>query len=102
MTFGDLTLDLSTYDLKRGARSVHLGFKEFEAMRILMANPRALVPKEELLIKIWGADSDAEDNNVEAYISYLRKKLQFQGSGVTIATRRKVGYRLEAGDAEKP
>lgn len=102
MTFGDLTLDLSTYDLKRGARSVHLGFKEFEAMRILMANPRALVPKEELLIKRWGADSDAEDNNVEAYISFLRKKLQFLGSGVTIATRRKVGYRLEAGDAEKP
>ena len=71
-------------------------------MRILMANPRALVPKEELLIKIWSADSDAEDNNVEAYISFLRKKLQFLGSGVTIATRRKVGYRLEAGDAEKP
>ena len=79
-----------------------LGFKEFEAMRILMASPRALVPKEELLIKIWGADSDAEDNNVEAYISFLRKKLQFLGSSVTIATRRKVGYRLEAGDAEKP
>lgn len=99
MTFGDLRLDLATYDLSRGARKVHLGFKEFEVLRILMANPRALVPKEELIIKVWGADSDAGDNNVEAYISFLRKKFFFLGSSVTIATRRKVGYRLEAGDA---
>ena len=99
MTFGDAELNLNTCDLTCGMRSVHLGYKEFELMRILMANPRSLVPKEDLIVKIWGADSDAVDNNVEAYISFLRKKLSFVGAHVTITARRKVGYRLEESDA---
>ncbi len=95
MTFSDLTLNLSTCDLKRGAKSVHLGFKEFEVLKILMANPKVVVPKEELIAKVWGMDSDAEDNNVEAYISFLRKKFYYLGSKVGILTLRKLGYRLE-------
>ena len=54
-----------------------------------------VVPKETLLTRVWGAESNAEDNNAEAYISFLRKKLHFLGSRVGIATLRKVGYRLE-------
>ena len=88
--FADLTLNLSSCDLLCGGKSVHLGFKEFEVMRL-----RAVVPKEELLTRVWGADSDAEDNNVEAYISFLRKKLFYLGSHTSINTLRKVGYRLE-------
>ena len=99
MEFGDAALDLNTCDLSCGERSVHLGYKEFEILRILMANPRVLVPKEDLIVKVWGADSEAVDNNVEAYISFLRKKLAFVGAHVTIAARRKVGYRLEESDA---
>lgn len=95
MTFGDLTLNLSTYDLSCGAKSVHLGFKEFEVLKILMANPKTIVPKEDLITKVWGVESDAIDNNVEAYISFLRKKFYFIGSKVQIGTMRKVGYRLE-------
>lgn len=93
--FADLTLNLSSCDLRCGGKSVHLGFKEFEVMRLLMSAPRAVVPKEELLTRVWGADSDAEDNNVEAYISFLRKKLFYLGSHTSINTLRKVGYRLE-------
>lgn len=100
LTFEDLTLNLSTYDLSTGAKSVHLGYKEFEVLRILMSNPKTIVPKEDLLTKIWGTESDAEDNNVEAYISFLRKKLHFVGSSVQISTIRKVGYRLLAADGE--
>jgi len=96
MTFADLRLNLSTYDLQRGEKSVHLGFKEFEVLKILMANPKAVVPKEDLLTRVWGMESHAEDNNVEAYISFLRKKFFFLGSKVAIGTIRKVGYRLEA------
>jgi len=96
MTFADLRLNLSTYDLQRGEKSVHLGFKEFEVLKILMANPKAVVPKEDLLTRVWGMESHAEDNNVEAYISFLRKKFFFLGSKVVIGTIRKVGYRLEA------
>ncbi len=72
-----------------------LGFKEFEVLRILLSNPKRIVPKEDLLTRVWGTDSDAEDNNVEAYISFLRKKLAYLGSRVGIGTVRKVGYRLE-------
>ena len=98
MTFDDLTLNLSTYDLSRDSKSVHLGFKEFEVLRILMANPHTIVPKDDLINKVWGAASSAEDNNVEAYISFLRKKFYFLGSRVQIGTIRKVGYRIEVSD----
>jgi len=77
LTFSDLVLNLANYQLSCGGKSIHLGFKEFEIMRLLMANPAAVLSKDELLSKVWGYDSDAEDNNVEVYISFLRKKLQF-------------------------
>lgn len=99
LSYRDLTLSLSSYTLSSGTKSVHLGFKEFEVLRILMSNSSQIVPKEELILKVWGAQSDAEDNNVEAYISFLRKKFYFLGSKVTIGTVRKVGYRLE-GEAQ--
>ena len=95
----DLTLSLSTNDLLCGAKSIHLAFKEFEIMKILLSNQKAIVSKEMLISKVWGDDSDAEDNNVEAYISFLRKKLSFLGSRVQISTIRKVGYRLESGNS---
>ena len=95
MTFSDVTLNLSAYTLECGAKSVHLGFKEFEVMRLLMGNPSMIVPKDDLITRVWGTESGAEDNNVEAYISFLRKKLFFLGSKVNIGTVRKVGYRLE-------
>ena len=95
LTWQDLMLRLATYDLCCGARSVRLNNKEFEVLRLLLSSPGTVVPKETLLTRIWGYDSDAEDNNVEAYISFLRKKLHFLGSRVVIATQRKVGYRLE-------
>lgn len=95
LAWQDITLQLATYDLCCGARTVRLNHKEFEVLRLLLSNPGVLVPKETFITRIWGYDSDAEDNNVEAYISFLRKKLHFLGSRVGIATQRKVGYRLE-------
>lgn len=95
MTFGDLTLNLSANDLSCGSKSIHLGYKEFEVLRILMNNPGKLISKDTLISRVWGDDSDAEDNNVEAYISFLRKKLSFVGSKAEVGTVRKVGYRLE-------
>ena len=96
LTFGDLKLNLSAYSLSCGTRSVHLGYKEFEILRLLMSNPQMVMPKESILTRVWGTESDAEDNNVEAYMSFLRKKFHYLGSKVTIGTVRKVGYRLEA------
>ncbi len=95
LNFGDLILNLSGNDLLSGSKSIHLGFKEFEVLKILMSNSGKIVSKDTLISKVWGNDSEAEDNNVEAYISFLRKKLNFVGSKVEIGTVRKVGYRLE-------
>ena len=97
LRYADLCLNLSTRTLSRGEKSVSLGYKEFEVLHILLSNPRAITPKEELITRVWGADSDAEDNNVEAYISFLRKKFFYLGSQTAISAVRKVGYRLEAG-----
>ncbi|GHU70145.1 DNA-binding response regulator [Clostridia bacterium] len=94
--FADLTLNISTNTLQCGTRSVKLGFKEFEIIKLLIAGGEAITPKEELITRVWGADSSAEDNNVEAYISFIRKKLHYLGSAVGVETVRKVGYRLEA------
>ena len=63
-----------------------------------MASPHSIVPKDDLINRVWGAASSAEDNNVEAYISFLRKKFYFLASRVQIGTVRKVGYRLEVSD----
>lgn len=78
-----------------GEESMHLSYKEFEVMRIFLSNPNITVTKESLIINVWGIDSEAEDNNVEAYISFLRKKLKFLSSKVTIMNLQKIGYRLE-------
>ena len=98
MQFADLTLNLSNCTLSGKTKSIKLGYKEFEIMKLLMANPGAIISKDELLVKVWGYESDAEDNNVEVYISFLRKKLHFLESAANIATVRKIGYHLE-GDA---
>lgn len=100
LSFGDLRLELSSCLLVCGERSVRLSRKEFEIMGLLLSNPGQVVTKEALILKVWGYESDAEDNNVEVYISFLRKKLSHLKSTVSIRTLRMLGYQLEAG--EKP
>ena len=95
LTFSDLSLNLSTYTLECSTKSIHLGMKEFEVMRLLLTNSTMIVPKEDMITKIWGTESNAEDNNVEVYISFLRKKLCYLNSTVNISTMRKIGYFLE-------
>ena len=95
LQFGDLTLDKSAFNLVCGERSVRLSRKEFDMMELLMINRSQVLTKETLLVKIWGYESDAEDNNVEVYVSFLRKKLEHLHSTVKIRTIRMVGYCLE-------
>lgn len=95
--FADLTLSLTSSMLYCGAKSVRLSHKEFEILKILMLAKSSITSKETLIVKVWGADSDAEDNNVEAYISFLRKKFAFLHSRVSIVSIRMLGYQLEEG-----
>ena len=92
--YGDLKLNLESHDLSCGEKSITLSFKEFSIANILITNRGAIVSKDTLIDKVWGIESSAADNNVEAYISFLRKKFKFLGSATQIETVRKVGYRL--------
>ena len=97
LEFGGLRLEKNSFALSCGQRSVRLSRKEFDMMELLMLNRNLVLTKESLLLKIWGYESDAEDNNVEVYISFLRKKLAHLQSSVRIRTIRMVGYCLENG-----
>ncbi len=98
LTYGDVALQPSTCELKCGARSVRLSFKEQAIMQLLILNGENILSKETILLKVWGYDSDADDNNVEAYMSFLRKKLAFLKSRVAVTVVRRVGYHLEVSD----
>ena len=95
LEFGDVKLNISTYELEGPYNSIKLSLKEFEIIRCFMQRPKTIVTKDELISKIWGYDSDAEYNNIEVYISFLRKKLGYVASTTNITTVRGVGYKLE-------
>ena len=95
LRFEDLALEPGTFQLSCGERTVRLSRREYDLMESLMRSGRQILTKEQLLVKVWGYDSDAEDNNVEVYISFLRRKLTHLHSRVKIRTQRMVGYCLE-------
>ena len=95
LEFSDIKLNLSTYDMEVKDNSITLTQKEFEILRYFMQRPKLVVSKDDLITKLWGYDSDIEYNNIEVYISFLRKKLDYVESNVKITTIRRVGYRLE-------
>lgn len=97
MTAGDTTFCISSSLLRAGEKEIQLNYKESEILKLLMAKPSCILPKEEIITRVWGYDSDAGDSNVEAYISFLRKKLHFVGSCLSIVAVKKQGYKLEVG-----
>lgn len=88
--FGDLSYDASN----RTLNGVMLTDKESEILLMLMKSPEAAITKQQILAHVWGADAEFDDNYVEVYISYLRKKLKEIGSHVSIKTIRSLGYKL--------
>ena len=94
---GDLALDLESMDLACGGKTLHLSAKEFALMRLFLGNVGQVLSKDTLIERAWDTGSNAGDNNVEAYVSFLRKKLRHLGSAAQIETIRGAGYRLLAG-----
>ena len=94
LRFGDLCLSLATNELNAKGQSVRLAYKEAELLKLLIANKGVILSKETILRKLWGDESDAVENNVEAYVSFLRKKLGFLQSSVRIQAIRRQGYLL--------
>lgn len=95
LDFGDIRLNLSTYDLECKNNSITLTLKEFDILHYFIQRPKSIVSKDDLITKLWGFDSEADHNNIEVYISFLRKKLTHIDSSVKISTIRRVGYKLE-------
>ncbi|MEK3900250.1 MULTISPECIES: response regulator transcription factor [unclassified Paenibacillus] len=96
LKFGDLELNTANPKLTVKGKEMKLNLKETELLELLILRKQAVTSKEQIIEKLWGFDSDAEHNNVEVYISFLRKKLTFLSSEVRISTIRGVGYVLEA------
>ena len=95
LTFGNLSLNRSTYELSSPSGSFRLANKEFQMMELFMSNPHTILSAERFMERIWGLDSDAEINVVWVYIAYLRKKLTALNANVRIVVSRNVGYSLE-------
>jgi two-component system, OmpR family, response regulator MprA len=92
----DLSLDLATREVRRGGRSVDLTAKEFALLRFLIEHPRRVFSKGQILEAVWGYDYLGGSNVVEAYVSYLRRKLNAPGEPDLIETVRGAGYRLSS------
>ena len=95
LKFGDIELNTATLKLSSNSKEVKLILKESELLDLLISRKNSATSKELIIEKLWGYDSDVEHNNVEVYISFLRKKLAHLNSNVIINTVRNVGYTLE-------
>lgn len=94
LTFGDIALNRESSTLYCGANSVRLSEKELRILEYLIANQGHILTREQLAVKIWGYDSNAEYNNVEVYMSFARKKLNYVRSQTEIKAVRGIGYEL--------
>lgn len=96
LKFGDLQLNTSTLKLSKDNKEIKLILKESQLLELLIMRKNLASSKELIIEKLWGFDSEVEHNHVEVYISFLRKKLTYLSSKVTINTVRGVGYILES------
>lgn len=95
LEFNGLELNKNTCAIIYAGNDVKLSLKEYQIMEMLIANPKRILPKERIIEKIWGYESDIEYNNIEVYISFLRKKIAVLSAPVQIKTARGIGYSLE-------
>ena len=95
LTLGNISLDRRSYTLSAGENRVLLPKLEFRLMELFLLNRGVWLSTEDILVKVWGYDTEAEIGIVWVYISYLRKKLASLGANVAIKAKRSIGYTLE-------
>ena len=100
LKFGDITLNTATLELSNGDKVIKITAKEFGLLELLINRKNTITNKDDIINKLWGYDSDAEYNNVEVYVSFLRRKLTFLKSQVAIKAIRNIGYILEYMDGK--
>lgn len=98
--YGDISLDIhaSTLCCTANGQSIRLSEKEYRILEYLIINQGQILTREQVAMKIWGFDSDAEYNNVEVYMSFTRKKLSFVQAKTRIKAVRGIGYELRCED----
>lgn len=102
LEFGDIRLYKTTSKLKCMATmdEIDVILKEFLILEYFINNKDQVLSKEQIYNKVWGIDSEAESNNLEAYLSFIRRKLKVIGSNVNIKSLRRIGYKLEVSNEE--
>ena len=98
LTYGNISLNTATYELGVDGNTVVLPKLEYQLMELLMANTNIYLSSEDILVKIWGYDSESELGIVWVYISYLRKRLAQLGANASIKVKRNIGYKLDMGE----
>lgn len=94
LEFGDLSLNRSTREVYRGNRAIELTAKEFDLLEYLLAHPRQVLTRDQILERVWGYDFMGDSNIIEVYVRYLRLKLEAEGEKRLVQTVRGVGYVL--------
>ncbi|MDO4316929.1 MAG: response regulator transcription factor [Lachnospiraceae bacterium] len=97
LAFADVRLEQATFRLYGKEKSVKLSRKEYQLLECLMINNGQILPRDMLITKIWGYDEETEYNQLDVYISFVRKKLKFVESQAVIVTTKGIGYSLEVG-----
>ena len=98
LEYGDLALDVKNAKLKCNDNEIQISGKELELLEQLLINKKQVLSRENLIERIWGYESEAEYNNVEVYITFIRRKLKLIDSKVSIKAVRGIGYKLEVGE----
>ena len=96
LQFGDLTMDLSTFEVQRGERQIELTRTEFSLLELFLRNPRQVLTRDIINERVWGYDFPTTSNSLEVYVGYLRRKLEAEGEPRIIQTMRGFGYALRS------
>ena len=96
MELGKLTIDRTSKLLKKGGQVIQLSPREFQLFDLLLQNKGNVVPRDIILDRVWGMETDVSTNNIDSYMKLLRKKLEQADGGIAINTVRGVGYKLES------
>lgn len=94
LSYNDVSLDRDTFEICKNDKRIALGKKEFQILEMLLLSPNKVINKNTFIEKIWGYESEAEYNNIEVYVSFIRRKLSSIHSSTEIKSIRGVGYTL--------
>lgn len=98
LRYGDVTYDPGSLTLRRGTASTVLSKRLGDLLELFLRNPGQTLPRQTILLRVWGMETEVEDGNLDNYTYFLRRSLRKVGSTLRLTTVRGIGYRLEEGD----